>query len=464
MPNVLKIAIGLFALSTLLAGINLSTIRDDASGTMMAVTVGGLAANVLLVAIAAAQRRWSAYLLSVFTVLGVVSVLMGIGRMFDYSASVASISLLLNAAALVGCGLLVFPASATVWFQARTRDQPPAEEVSLRRRNVGGTIGVLALVFLLAGAYWLVDPDFTDWEAQRLACLDEADEVARPEQFEACRNAIADGPFSGTELGDLYLARAVLVTEGRNPRPLSIIDSLNAALSHGATDIDRLYRVGESLYELRDAAMLSERVVIARASGDALEYAIDLAPERADIRYLLARLLLWTGDITGALGAMEEARPAYEEDPEFLSILGEAYLAEGSPQRALQAANASLSLVPQHVPSLFLRSRASLHTGDYHQAIDDLSVIRQELPQDTLLVFLDVLAHCGLGDPEAARRIASASVADGIVAEETWYDELRFLDALAAAGVDEEAEDPDVGAVIDAWIGVGCPQSAYPLP
>ncbi len=325
-------------------------------------------------------------------------------------------------------------------------------------------VGVVASALLLAGIYWLVDPDFTDWEAERLACLDAADEVERPAQVEACRKTIAEGPFSGTELGDIYAVRALLRTQSGRPRPETVIGDLENALSHGTTDVDSLYAVADWLYDESDAPF-APRTAMTRASIDAIDVALGLAPDRHDLRYLRARVLWWVGDGAGALAALEEVRPAYAEDLDFLSLLGEAYLAEDQPQRAIETTNLMLSLEPQDVPSLFLRARAAMVAGDYRQTIDDLSFLQQALPTDVGLVFLDVLAHCALDDVETARQLVRASVAGGVVSEEAWYDELTALDAVEGLDVAEAGpEGPDVIAVVDAWIGAGCPQSAYPLP
>lgn len=466
MPGVIRIAIALWVGLSVVGVIVVSTLRDAFDETWIALALGGHAINLALVVCAAAQRKWAPRVLLVFVILGIVNMVGGVSAMFAAAPVLASATVAINAAALAGTLMMMLPEDAASWFDSRTRSGPPAAEAATRRRNVLGTAGAVVGGIVIGAAYWIADPDFTDWQAMRLTCLGE-DEAPRRARLAACTETIEAGEFTGPDLADLYLARTELFIDSPHPGMQTIVHGVETALANRPSDAGALVRIGSWLSDRSADPFVGGSHILRQTAVAALEDAVRLAPEDMEARRLLGFALWRASRIDDAIAALEAARPAYPQDPVVLAVLSEGYLERDRHEDAVEAADGVLAAVPGDLNALNLRAHARLQLGRYDQVLEDVAALKQRVPDQWTLSFLELLAHCGLGDHAAARAEIDRAVSAGVTTAPRWRRRLvdwQRLDESAPEPTDDTTPGPALEAALDAWVNDGCPQPDYRLP
>jgi tetratricopeptide (TPR) repeat protein len=128
--------------------------------------------------------------------------------------------------------------------------------------------------------------------------------------------------------------------------------------------------------ESNDAGVWRMRALDALELGEqeeaveALERAVQLAPERRDLALQLGMVLTQTGRATTACDKLRQALERFPDEPELVQALGEAQLAAGRPGDARETLARSLELDPYLYRALLGLGAIAMQEGRAETAID----------------------------------------------------------------------------------------------
>ena len=354
-------------------------------------------------------------------------------------------------------------------------------------------LGVGGLV-LIAGGYLAFAVDFTDWEQVHDQCL-AGGEYARERDaaIEACARLSESGRFSGAQLGAIHLAHAQMEDDAGN-RAIPVYE---AAVEADPTLVEAWRRIAQ------DRALRSPQSAI-----EALDVAIPLAPDDAELRQLRGLALVQDGRAEEAIPDLELAVAANPDEMLLHTGLAAAHTAIGNYQAAIDAADTALAMPPpptggtrgqalavrdrqERVVALNIRGTAQHFLGSHAEALDSFrqSVDRQERQSWARLGVIS--AQCGLGDDRAAWAAIAATVdqpPQGGIGTQTpvyraamWATDMGLLEAPSAywrtlmihlGYLQEDAPHPEpeteLGTAMEgalrAWMDDGCPLQLDPIP
>ena len=269
-------------------------------------------------------------------------------------------------------------------------------------RAAGIGAGCVALIGIVSAVWGL---DFTDWDEVHRQCLAGGEySRERDRAIDACARLTDSGRFSGAELGAIHLAHAQM-EEASGRRAIPIYE---AAVEADPTLLEAWRRIAQ------DRSLRAPQSTI-----EALDIAIPLAPEDAELRQLRGMALLQEGRAAEAIPDLDLARAANPDEMVLHTALAEAYTAVGDYQAAIDAATTALAMPPppagvlnaqglairdrqERVIALNVRGTAQLFLGDHADALDSFrqSVDRHQRQSWGWLGLIS--AQCGLGDVEAA--------------------------------------------------------------
>ena len=149
-------------------------------------------------------------------------------------------------------------------------------------------------------------------------------------------------------------------------------------------------------------------------------------PRHSEARLLEARLLLANGDVMAAQSKLFRLAAELRGWPDALYYHGEAAMAAGKKDLALQAMRRVTELQPKDIRARRFLAQSLLAGGFYDQAFVDAQVYHQESPEDPLAVRMYAESALHTDQPDLARRILQE-------AEKEYASDPRVL--MAAASV-----------------------------
>ncbi|NWF72320.1 MAG: tetratricopeptide repeat protein [Nitrospirae bacterium] len=125
-------------------------------------------------------------------------------------------------------------------------------------------------------------------------------------------------------------------------------------------------------------------------------------PTFAGAQYFLGVAFMQKGQTAQARGAFTEAVKLNPNLPEPRTALAEIYLADGSPDMAIEQAQAALQLNPRNVPAAIISGDAYLRKGDFAKSRKVYEAIAQALPKEPIGPYrLGLVARAEKNDPKA---------------------------------------------------------------
>jgi tetratricopeptide (TPR) repeat protein len=166
-----------------------------------------------------------------------------------------------------------------------------------------------------------------------------------------------------------------------NPETLAIISEIYADvgnLAQAELYIDKALAIDpEHVLALRNQAYLMEKQRRFQEAIEALEQALALAPQRADLYLQKARIYrLYMGDFPNAIAAYRSAVDA-SKTPQTLTALGEGLYFTGDHLVAIRTLNSALELDPDHAPALVYLGMALYARRNYE---DSAAALDKGLP------------------------------------------------------------------------------------
>jgi tetratricopeptide (TPR) repeat protein len=138
-------------------------------------------------------------------------------------------------------------------------------------------------------------------------------------------------------------------------------------------------------------------------------------PSQAELRYLLGRALLHTGDTAAAVGQLRKAArsPIFEVKASIL--LTRALMRNRSLSRALKVTNRVLELEPENIEALSLRMSAHVGMGKSEAALADIDRVLSLTPDNAKVLVLrmrTLIALSRIDEATEALKVANERLAD----------------------------------------------------
>jgi tetratricopeptide (TPR) repeat protein len=125
-------------------------------------------------------------------------------------------------------------------------------------------------------------------------------------------------------------------------------------------------------------------------------------PTFAGAQYFLGVAFLQKRQNAQARGAFTEAIKLNPNLPEPRTALAEIYLTEGSPDMAIEQAQAAVQLNPLNIPAVVIEGDAYLRKGDFTKSRRVYETIAKALPNEFIGPYrLGIVAHAEKNDPKA---------------------------------------------------------------
>ena len=193
-----------------------------------------------------------------------------------------------------------------------------------------------------------------------------------------------------------------------SPRPLSTLLAIvllgvaAASAGCGGPEARRASHVVRGQQYLADGKLDKARIEFANA--------LQIAPQDAEARYLLGRVMERLGDIRSAAGMYQGA---IDVDPEQIGAragLGRMYVLSGHAERALTLVEPGLGKQPDNPELLVVRSLARLRLQDPSGAISDAEHAVRLAPSDSDAVSALAAVYNETGQPERALSLLKSAV------------------------------------------------------
>jgi tetratricopeptide (TPR) repeat protein len=247
--------------------------------------------------------------------------------------------------------------SAERTFRRAATNQPPSPHV------------------LLNWAFMMLERDQMDAAEEMLGSFQRTKIASSPKVFfrvsrNTCQNLLAelatsDNTSSNKDFAAFLENLAVQLMEKYHYA--AALQLLRLAARNGAGSPDLLYAAGRSCFNLDPQS---------RLAIDFLQQAVRRDPGNAETWHLLGRALMWQGEHTQAVKALEQS-VAIQPSPSRHNSLGKAYyMADGSSESGNRRAGAmfqrALTLEPSNSMAHYEMGRLCLRTGQFQQAITHL--------------------------------------------------------------------------------------------
>lgn len=189
-------------------------------------------------------------------------------------------------------------------------------------------------------------------------------------------------------VGDLYAAQDAFLSGDlvgaaqRAEAAATALPDVALAQFQCGQALERIGRRDEAAVRLRAAVALDPAAVVYRVTlarvlvaldqcaegGPLLDTALAEAPRLALAHHVRGNLLARSGDLAGAVAAQQQAMAIDPGNASFPSALGQAHLALGAPDQALEAFRSAVALNPQQGYLHYLLGRACAALGLVDQA------------------------------------------------------------------------------------------------
>lgn len=469
MPISVISSISIWILLTSVGLVGIAADSRSLDGWPAVILLGGHLVNMVVVVLCAARRKWARLVLLFLVVAGIVLMVGNLQAISNEGTWPVLAAIGSNGLALIAT-LMLFTNGASAWFGRRSRAAPPPAEVAALRRHVGVTAGLCCTIAVLAGAYWLIDPDFTNWPKTRLVCVEGASGEPVADRMEACSRIITAETYTDPEISEIYLARALIRQEladaeqGVAGRNFHLRGSFNDALSAIDADPENL-----------EALLILGNLHLTAADNDlgaAQVFArmLELEPGNPSIRGLLGLALRRLEQFGDAVTHLQAGVEAGTEDPRIHAALVASLYAIDDYEATLAAADAATALpaVTAHefanreISRTRARSLLSLHR--FEDAYD-AAVSMQ--PRDELVSFF---AQCAMGEPSPMAAVVQQVGRNNTMVTLSWHGRLVDWEVAGTADLPPPPTSPldteyaeAFERVFTAWYQEGCQQPLYDL-